>query len=134
MEKTSDALVKRGGAEGRSPLDENKELIVTPPADIYETDEAYVVLLDMPGAAKDSITLTMEDGALQVKAPATGHHGPTAALLYREISGGTYRRVFAIGGGVDAERVDAAYEDGVLAVKLYKSEKAKPKQIAIKVK
>jgi HSP20 family protein len=105
--------------------------IVTPCTDMYETPEAYVVSLDMPGARKETITLTLEKGVLQVSAEVEPHHGKSIAVLYRELGTTGYHRVFALGEGIDREHVDAIFEDGVLTVKLYKIPETKPRTISI---
>jgi HSP20 family protein len=132
MARNNDALVKRDTVAPAVSQSDPWARSVAPPADIYETDDAFVVLLDMPGAAKETITLSVDKGTLTVKAPAPGHRGPEASLLYREIYGGSYLRIFTLGEGVDAEKIDAQYDGGVLAVKVFKSEGMKPRAIAIR--
>jgi HSP20 family protein len=108
-----------------------EDKIVTPCADIFETPEAYVVCLDMPGSPKETISLTMEKGILQVEAAVEPHHEETANVLYRELRTTSYHRAFTLGEGVDQSSVDAVFENGVLTVKLLKTPETKPKQITI---
>lgn len=111
---------------------EETRRIVTPFADIYETPDAYVLMVDLPGATKDSINLTMEKGALAIKAAVPSFHKENATLLFRELYPATFHRVFNLGEGIDRNNVDAHYEHGVLTVKLYKTEQIRPKEIQIK--
>lgn len=105
--------------------------IVTPQADIYETPEAYVLTLDMPGSSKEGISLTLEKDILQVRAPVEPLHPESANILYRELRTTTYQRGFTLGEGVDRNNVDALFENGVLTVKMLKIPATKPKQITI---
>jgi HSP20 family protein len=104
---------------------------VSPAVDIYETADGYVLHVDLPGASKESVGLSLERGTLTVKAAAAAHHRPDARLLYRELVVPLYERDFTIGDGVDHSTVDARFEDGVLIVKLFKKEERKPREIVI---
>ncbi|MDL1893896.1 Hsp20/alpha crystallin family protein, partial [Sphingobacteriales bacterium CHB3] len=67
---------------------------VTPLADIYETPDAYVLLLDMPGATKDSISITMDQSTLVIRASVEGYVRENATLLFNEIPGVGFQRTF----------------------------------------
>lgn len=102
-----------------------------PAADVYETPDAFVLMLDLPGATRESISLTLEKGEMRVKAelkPPTAQEG---TLLHGEMEGTGFYRSFAIGEGIDTGNVDARFEHGVLTVKLQKSEELKPREIRI---
>jgi HSP20 family protein len=112
----------------RNALPENT---MTPSADIYETPDSYLLSLDMPGARKEGISLTLDKGILQVDADVETVHKDSAKLLRREILTTAYHRAFTLGEGIDRNNVDAHFEDGVLTVKLFKSAEMKPKEIQI---
>lgn len=105
---------------------------VTPAVDVYETADGYVLLVDLPGASRETIDLTMEGGTLSLRAEAGAYHPPDARLVYRELVVPLYERSFAIGDGVDRVNIDARFENGVLAVKLFKREDRKPREITIR--
>ncbi len=105
--------------------------VVTPNADIYETPEAYVVTLELPGARKDAIALTLEDDVLEVHAEVGPLHRGGELVLHRELRNTAYHRVFALGKGIDRNTVDAVFEDGVLTVKLFKAADTTPTTIPI---
>lgn len=111
--------------------DQAGQRLLVPAVDVIETPDTYVLHLDVPGAAKESISVKLEGGALQVRAAiaATARAGET--VLYSELRGTGYAREFALGNGIDRDRVDAAYENGVLSVTLRKSDAFKPKEIRI---
>ncbi len=102
-----------------------------PAADVYETSEAFVLMLDLPGATRESISLTIEKGEMQVKAEVGPLHRKEGALLFNEMDGAGFFRVFSIGDGIDTGNMDARFQQGVLTVKLFKSEDAKPREIFI---
>ncbi len=105
---------------------------VTPLADIYETSDAYVLMLDMPGAMKDSIHITMDQSSLVVKANVETYARPEAKILFTEIPGVGFHRTFNLSEGIDRNNVDARFENGVLTLKLFKKEELKPREIKIK--
>ena len=105
---------------------------VTPLADIYETPDAYVLLLDVPGATKDSISITMDESSLVIEAGVEAYAGEDAKLLFNEIPGVGFQRTFNLTDGIDRDNVDARYENGVLTVKLLKKEELRPREIQIR--
>lgn len=105
---------------------------VAPLADIYETRDAYVVELDLPGASKDSVRITVEDNTLAVQAEVPPAYIDGAVLIHREHDTDGFRRSFNLGDGIDQENIDASFEHGVLVLKLAKSERAKPRDISIR--
>ena len=104
---------------------------VAPRADIYHTPDAFVLVLDMPGANKEAIHVTVDQGSLVVDAALPSRNPGDATLLYNEITGAGYHRAFNLGEGVDHDHVDARFEQGVLTLKLYKREDQKPREITI---
>lgn len=105
---------------------------VTPLADIYETPDAYVLALDMPGATKDSISITMDNTSLVIRAGVEAHRKEPATMLFNEIPGVGFHRAFNLTEGIDRDNVDARYENGVLIVKLLKKEELRPREIHIR--
>lgn len=109
---------------------------LAPAADAIETEGEYRVLIDLPGiddpktiqlrVEKDTLTVQVDRKQPAVAAGETVHRS--------ERSFGTFARSFALPRGVDASRVEATYEQGVLAVKLPKSEEAKARSISVSVK
>jgi len=105
---------------------------VTPPADIYESDDAYVLMLDMPGATKESISISMEGRQLKVRGTVDTTREEGARVLRNEIRGGVYERVFNLTDSIDRNSVDAHYADGVVTIKLLKTEESKTRTIPIR--
>ncbi len=105
---------------------------VTPPADIYETDDAYVLMLDLPGATKDSISISMDKTTLTIRGTVDTTRDEHANVLHHEIRGGVYQRAFHLTDSIDRDSIEANYNDGVLTIKLLKKEEVKPKTIPIR--
>jgi HSP20 family protein len=106
-------------------------VMTTPLADIYETADAFVVKLDMPGATKESISITLDASSLVVRSVAEAQSRENTNLLYGECGGGNYHRSFNLTNGVNRENVEAQYDNGVLTLKLFKKEELKLREIRI---
>jgi len=131
MTKNERSMTRREDAVRSFPAGRPEE-ILTPSADIVETPESFVLMLDMPGVTRESLTVSMEQNVLKVKGTVgeLPHNG--GEMLFREIRAAGYDRTFNIGEGVDRDRIDAAYEQGVLTVTLPKREEMKPREISIR--
>ena len=106
-------------------------LYIAPPVDIFETDEALTVVVDLPGVAMDSVDIRVEDGILTIRGRA--NYNPAAELLRQEFSLQGYFRQFQLSDEVDQDRISAESKNGVLTITLPKAEKSKPKQIKVKI-
>jgi HSP20 family protein len=122
IRKETNALMKRP---------ESIELDVAPLADLFEVADAFVVKLDMPGATKESINLSVEPNQLTVKAIVLSYHNDDAKLLFSEISRKSYLRRFNLGNGINIDKILAQFEDGVLTITLPKTDEVKAKTIQI---
>ncbi len=103
---------------------------IIPPANIAATADGYVLEVDMPGVDKSGLEITVEDNELTIVGRRTTEL-PESELCYCESPQADYRRVFEVGVDVDTANIKAEMHQGVLKLRLPKSEKAKPKQIQI---
>jgi HSP20 family protein len=104
----------------------------TPPVDIYETDNALVLKVELPGVSKDEVSVEIHENTLSL----SGERKCESAVKgghYHRVEGiyGAFQRAFRLPATVDREQVQATYKDGVLELRLPKLEAAKPKGIAI---
>lgn len=107
---------------------------LVPAADVVETQDAFRLVLDLPGHAPESIQVDVKDDTLTVKAERKQPAPAEGETWHRsERSFGTYLRAFKLPRTVDAGAVDATYEHGVLTLRLPKRAEAKPRSIAVKV-
>jgi HSP20 family protein len=131
MSQPGNALVKHNGG-GALPGDFLRGPLTVPAVDIAETADAYVLSLDMPGAVKDAISVTVLGDTLAVRGAIRTGPGPGSSVLYSEIPAGVYERRFSLGRGIDRMNVDAGYRDGVLTVRLLKTVPSGPGTITIR--
>lgn len=106
-----------------------------PAADIVESEAAYRVVLDLPGLAAKDLQIQVENDTLTVQAERRLADAAKDETVHRsERAHGTYFRSFSLPKTVDATKVEARYENGVLTVSLPKREEAKPRTIQVNVK
>jgi HSP20 family protein len=103
-----------------------------PPTDIFETNDAVVMFLDMPGADLESLNVTLDKRALTVSARSTPVRPQGYTLVVSEYEDGNYERSFTLSEQVDDEGVEAVFKDGVLRLTLPKSKSAPAKKIVVK--
>ena len=102
-----------------------------PSADIFETEEALSVVLEMPGVSRENVDINVEDGVLTVEGRIDFSQYEGMRPLYSEYNVGPYRRSFRLSGQVDQAKISAEMQDGVISLTLPKAEKAKPRRIKV---
>jgi HSP20 family protein len=102
-----------------------------PYADIYETDEALAVVMEMPGVEKKDLNVALENDVLRVDGRIDFSKYQGMEPLYTEYNVGHYMRSFALSSKIDQERINAQLDDGVLTLTLPKAEAAQPRRISI---
>ncbi len=106
----------------------------SPPVDVRESDDDFVVTAELPGLAKDTVDITIENGVLSLSGEKKEEREEGVADSGRyvlERRYGRFQRSFSLPRGVDADNVSAKFSDGILTVTLPKSATAKPRQIKI---
>jgi HSP20 family protein len=101
------------------------------PMDAYRADEQFVVQFDLPGVDPSSIDLDVERNVLTVKAERAPTYGDDVELQVAERPRGVFSRQLFLGDTLDADRIEAHYDAGVLTLRLPIAEKAKPRKIEI---
>lgn len=102
-----------------------------PFGDIYETDEALFVILEMPGVERKDFDVALENGVLRVdgRIDFTKYEGMEP--VYTEYNVGHYTRSFTLSNKIDQEGISAQLEDGVLTLTLPKAKEMQPRRISI---
>lgn len=104
----------------------------SPACDVRETETHYVLVLDAPGIRKDDLKIELKGNQLHVSGRRRRGDENTAGQTHLvERRYGQFDRVFTLPDAIEAERIEAEYRDGVLAVAVPKAEAAKPRQIPI---
>jgi HSP20 family protein len=101
------------------------------PMDAYRSGDAFLVLLDLPGVAADSIELTVEQNVLTVHATRTRPEGEQVEMLAAERPHGTFSRQLFLSNTLNTDSIGANYSDGVLTLRIPVSERAKPRKVAV---
>jgi HSP20 family molecular chaperone IbpA len=106
---------------------------IAPPTDIYETQNAIVMFMDIPGADPESVNVRMEDRLLSIVARSTLTPPAGYSLAHSEQPGGNYAyaREFAIAEDIDVEHIAAVLKDGVLRLNLPRAAQSSVKQIPV---
>jgi HSP20 family protein len=103
-----------------------------PTTDIYETDKALTVVMEMPGVDKANLDINVENDVLSVAGQIDFSKYAKLQPVYTEYNIGHYRRTFSLSPSrVDQEKIRAEMKDGVLTLTLPKAEKAKPRKIPV---
>ncbi len=102
-----------------------------PYADIYETDDALAVVMEMPGVEKKDLDVGLENDVLRVDGRIDTAKYKDMEPVYAEYNIGHYARSFALSNTIDQEKISANLEDGVLTLILPKAKNAQPRKIAI---
>lgn len=109
-----------------------KESWVAPLVDIYETNDDYYLVANMPGVEKEDVKVKIEEGDLVIMGRVNFLGEMQRKYLMKEIDSSNYYRKFKLSESVDNEKINAKMESGRLHVHLPKVERVKPKTIEIK--
>ncbi len=101
------------------------------PMDAYREDDTFVVHLDLPGVTPDTIDLTVEQNVLTIRAERKPPVGEPAERVVDERTHGVFSRQLFLGETLDADRLAADYEAGVLTITIPVAEKAKPRRVEV---
>ena len=122
----------------RSNLTNGEENISVPEwapmVDVIEDEKEYLIKVELPEVQKDDVKVTVENGTLTISGERKAEKEQKGRKFHRvERYYGRFERTFGIPDDAEQDNVNAEFKDGVLRVRLAKSEKARPKQIEVKV-
>ena len=106
------------------------KLYYLPKADLLETSQGYRILVDLPGVAKEDLSLTLEQYKLSLEGRITPRSKGTHKLK-EEYAQGNFKRSFKLSQAIDKEALIAQLENGVLTIDLQKVPERAPKQIKV---
>ena len=106
----------------------------TPPIDVYEIDDAYVVTAEVPGIARDQIDIAVEDARLILQGRRELRPQSSGAVHFHQVERGhgTFRRVFEFAERIDGDRVTADLAEGVLTVTIPKVQPPPARRIEVR--
>ena len=102
-----------------------------PYADIYDTDDALCVVMEMPGVEKKDLNVALENSVLRVDGQINFAKYEGMEPVYTEYNIGHYARSFTLSNKVDQEQISAQLDDGVLTLTLPKAKEAQPRRISV---
>ena len=107
---------------------------VSPRADIFETDTAFVILADMPGVDPDGVELVADKDTLVVRGRvnSASTNVQTRQVEHREFELADYYRTFTLTEDLDSDGITGTLRDGVLRVEVPKSPRIQPKKIPVR--
>lgn len=104
----------------------------TPPVDIYEADNSFILKLEVPEVSKESIDIKVEENELTITGERSLEPGTSGEQYLRMERGyGTFTRSFSLTKAIDVANIKATIKDGILRVELPKKGEVPPKQIII---
>lgn len=103
-----------------------------PHVDVLEDATGLTLLVDLPGVPKDAIELKLEGDALSISGEIVADSVPGLQPVYTEIAPGRYQRAFTLSRELDASRIEASGRDGVLQLRIPKTERAQPRRIEVR--
>jgi HSP20 family protein len=103
----------------------------SPALDLYQDTDSVVAVVELPGTRKEDIEISLHDGTLTISGERKRESCNDEKAERTERYIGKFRRSITLPTRVDANKVSATYQDGILTVTLPKAEEAKPKQIPV---
>ena len=120
----------RENRSGTSNGERAEEQFIAPAATVLENADGYTLEVEMPGVSKDTLEMWIENNELTIlgrrSLPAV-----EGTLLHRESRPENFRRTFELDPSIDAEKISAKIEQGVVSLTLPKAEQVKPRKIAV---
>ena len=102
-----------------------------PVTDIFDTEQALTVVLEMPGVSKESVEVGVENDVITITGRIDSSKYEGLQPLYTEYNIGNYSRSFQISSKIEQERLESELKDGVMTLVLPKAEKAMPRRISV---
>ncbi|MBA2628355.1 MAG: Hsp20/alpha crystallin family protein [Gemmatimonadales bacterium] len=125
-----------GDAINNWPAGEGNDAITSawmPPCDVFEDKDSVRIIAEIPGVRPEDVRLSLENNMLTIRGEKKQVAEEKTDRVHRyERTYGMFERAFALPSTVDAERIEAQYDAGIVTVTLPKAERARPRQIEVK--
>ena len=120
-----DELMRTAGNGG------NRVTGFTPLVDVHETEDEYLVKVDLPGVKADDVNVEVNESVLSISGSRVAEERGQAQIIERPY--GSFVRTLTLPRDVDSDSIEAGYHDGVLELRIPKPAEQKPKKITIGV-
>ena len=104
-----------------------------PAVDIFEDAAGITLLADLPGVAREDLAIGVDGRNLTIEGPVWLGEATSLSSVYAEVRANHFRRSFELSSDLDTTKIDAGMRDGVLTLRIPKSEQAKPRRIDVRV-
>ncbi|MEO6056805.1 MAG: Hsp20/alpha crystallin family protein [Gemmatimonadales bacterium] len=105
-----------------------------PACDVFEDQDAVKIVAEIPGVGPEDVKISLENNLLTIRGEKKQQAEEKTERVHRyERSYGAFERTFSLPTTVDPDRIAAAYEQGILTVSIPKAERARPREIPVKV-
>ncbi|MFI7003408.1 Hsp20/alpha crystallin family protein [Nocardia sp. NPDC050175] len=101
------------------------------PMDLFKTGDHYMLNADLPGVDPGSVDVSVENGTLTLRAERSLPSAEGVQWIASERFAGRFMRQLTLGEGVEADKISATYQDGVLSIMIPVAAKATPRRIEI---
>lgn len=105
--------------------------VVRPAVDVYENAEELLIVADLPGVTADGLSIDLEEDRLTITGQRPRAFAEDARLLMGAGGDFEFKRVFTVPDAIDADRIHAAFDAGVLTLRLPRHERTKPRRITV---
>jgi HSP20 family protein len=102
-----------------------------PTTDIFETEDALTVVMEVPAVNKEAVDISVENEVLKIEAKIDPSKYDGMEPLYTEYNVGHFARSFTLSNKIDQQQINAKLEDGVLTLTLKKAQEAMPRKISV---
>jgi HSP20 family molecular chaperone IbpA len=106
---------------------------LAPPVDVLEDESGITLKADLPGVAKDDLSIRVDGDTLTIEGRVQLDEAASLDAVYAEVRAQRYKRSFVLSRELDTSKIDAALKNGVLRLRVPKLEQARPRRIAVRV-
>ena len=128
MEMTTNQLER----DNANKAAEDAASALVPAVDIVEDEHGITLTADLPGVSKENLSIGVDGDNLTIEGAVTLGESQRMQPVYAEIRVGRYKRAFVLSRDLDATKIEASIRNGVLTLRVPKSEQAKPRRIAVR--
>ena len=123
-------LVRENRSNASSNGERAAEQFIAPAATVLENADGYTLEVEMPGVSKENLEMWVENNELTILGRRS-MPSVEGTLLHRESRQENFRRAFELDPSIDAEKISAKIEQGVVTLTLPKAEQVKPRKITV---
>jgi HSP20 family protein len=102
-----------------------------PPLNVFRKGDDFVVVMELPGIKRDQLDISVKGNTIRIAGPKSAEYAKNASVHRRERLAGRFDRAVTVPVEIDADKVNAEYRDGIVALFLPRAERDKPRLIKV---